>query len=339
MKKLILIIIIIASAIGFWSFMLFGSFPIPRGIKVKSDCYTYYKNFFGIYYISVENPLALFNHGHWGYLEDVDESTFNILDDEWAKDAKHVWHENKLIENVDVKTFHINKSGVAMDKNNVYIYEYSNGDFLVKPSQNGIDINTAEYFIYRLGERESEWMRDKDHIYHYDKKIDVDRNSFRIFGEDWFIDKNFVYITKYNSNTTRWDLCRIDSLQHPIKAGYLYLRNGRNIIYGDSVILRDIDVRRFKEIGVGKYIINDMVFLWGKPYLKDSLDVKNAKFYFHGRIAVDDKNVYFDNKRILGIDAATFKKVKDDTFEDKNYTYTIKDESWDNDIPFDKKKK
>lgn len=109
LKKYSKIATIIASIIGLCVFVsLYLILPIPRGSKVNSDYYTYYKNIRGIYYISVEHSLNLINHGSWGYLKDVDESTFTILDSHWAKDATHVWFGDKLIENVDIKTFHIN---------------------------------------------------------------------------------------------------------------------------------------------------------------------------------------------------------------------------------------
>lgn len=337
------IVTIIASIIGLFVFVsLYIVLPIPRGNKVDSDYCTYYKNIRGIYYISVEHSLELINHGSWGYLKDVDESTFTVLDNQWAKDATHVWFGDKLIENVDAKTFHINASGVAVDKDNVYIRDYSgSGSYssYISPSHSGIDVETAEYFVYRLGSSQDEWMRDKDYVYHYDKRTDVDRNSFRIIGEDWFIDKNYVYLTVYNNKTQAWNLCRIDSLQYPIEPGYCYFRNGRNVIYGDSVIVRDIDIRRFEEIGVGKYLVNDMLFLNGEPFLKDSLDVKNATFYFYGRIATDKHHVFFDRKQLDDIDAATFRQISDEVFEDRNYIYTIKENSWKEDYPFDKKRK
>lgn len=277
-------VIVIASLIGiYFCMLLFFGFPIPRGSKVDNNYYTYYKNVFGIYYISVENAPALFNHGSWGYLDDVDVQTFRVLAEGWAKDVNHVWHDNKIVRNTDVNSFHINQYGVAVDKNSVYIRDSSNDEDYIRPSHSGIDVETAEYFIYRLGELQDEWMRDKDFVYLYDQRIDVDRNSFEIYGEDWFVDKDFLYKTLYNSVSRKWDLHRIDSLQRPIEAGYQYFRNGRNIIYGDSIILKDIDVQRFEEIGVGKYRVNDMLFLWGKPFLKDSLDVENARFYGSSR--------------------------------------------------------
>ena len=238
-----------------------------------------------------------------------------------------------------IKSFHINEHGVAVDKNRVYIRDTSNDEDYIRPSQSGIDVETAEYFIYRLGELQDEWMRDKDFVYHNDRRIDVDRNSFEIYSEDWFVDKDFLYVTLYDEVTQKCYLHRIDSLQRPIEAGYQYFRNGRNIIYGDSIILKDIDVQRFEEIGVSKYRINDMLFLRGKPFLKDSLDVENARFYFYGHIAADNQNVYYIRRLLDDIDASTFRQIDDDTFEDKDYIYTIKENAWKEEYPFDKKKK
>lgn len=334
------IAIAIAILIGlyFCMLLLFG-FPIPRGSKVDGNYYTYYKNIFGIYYISVENAPALFNHGCWGYLDDADEHTFKVLGEGWAKDANHVWHGDRIVKNTDVNTFHINQHGVAVDKNRVYIRDSSNEEDYIRPSRSGIDVETAEYFVYRLGTLQDEWMRDKDFVYHYDQRIDVDRNSFEIYGEDWFVDKDFLYKTLYNDITQKWDLHRIDSLQSPIEAGYLYFRNGRNIIYNNAVILKDVDVQRFEEIGVGKYRVNDLLFLWGKPFLKDSLDVANARFYYHGHIAADNENVYYVRNLLDGIDASTFRQTDDHTFEDKNYIYTLKEKAWGEEYPFDKKER
>nr|MBD5378000.1 hypothetical protein [Bacteroides sp.] len=318
---------------------IIGGFPIPRGSKVNNNYYTYYKNIFGIYYISVEHAPALFNYGSWGYLDDVDIQTFKVLGEGWAKDANHVWHNDKIVKNTDVNSFHINQHGVAVDKDKVFIRDSSNEWGYIRPSHSGIDVETAEYFIYRLGELQDEWMRDKNFVYHYDKRIDVDRNSFEIYGEDWFIDNDFLYKTLYNDVTRKWDLHRIDSLQKPIEAGYQYFRNGRNIIYNDSIILKYIDVQRFEEIGVGKYRINNMLFLWGKPFLKDSLNVENARFYFHGHIAADNENVYYVHNLLDDIDASTFRQIDDETFEDKSYIYTIKEKTWGETYPFVKKKK
>lgn len=326
--------------IGLYFFIsLICNFPIPRGSKVNGKYYTYYKNPKGIYYISVENLITLINCGRWAYLKDVDESSFTVLDDNWAKDANHVWYTSDLIENIDAKTFHINSSGVPVDKDNVYLSVFTGINSHIRPVRNEIDVKTAEYFVYRLDHLQSEWIRDKDFVYYHGNKIDVDRNSFHIIGADWFMDRDFIYRTKYNNKTEQWDLLRVDSAQIPIEAGYSYLRNGRNIIYLDSVIARDIDVHRFEEIGANEYLVNDMLFFNGKPYLKDSLDVKNTKFYYHGHIAVDNDHVFYGRNRLDDVDAATFRQIDNESFEDANFKYKIKNRAWNEDYPFEKKEK
>ena len=78
----------------------------------------YYKNIRGIFYITVDNRLALINHGRFGYLKHVDTKSFHILSGEWAKDKHHVF--------VPVL--------------------YGHGD-MMRPTSCGIDVKTAEYFV------------------------------------------------------------------------------------------------------------------------------------------------------------------------------------------------
>ena len=181
-------ILLLSACIGV---SIIATYPIPRGNKVSAEHYTYYKNFIGIYYISVKHSLALFNHGSWGYLRDADQATFEVLDDCWAKDATHVWHRDMAVYNVDVPSFHVNASGLAVDKNHAYIIDYQDFTTIVHPSTSGIDAATAEYFMSRDNILERKWIRDKD----------------------------FVYGTKYNNDANKWELCRIDSIQTPIKVG------------------------------------------------------------------------------------------------------------------------
>ena len=80
------IVIVIATLIGlYFCMLLFFGFPVPRGSMVDSNYYTYYKNIFGIYYISVEHAPALINRGSWGYLGDADVQTFKVLGEGWLR--------------------------------------------------------------------------------------------------------------------------------------------------------------------------------------------------------------------------------------------------------------
>ena len=333
MKKVIKFIVALyfLAIIFYLSAIILFTFPTPRGHRVNSKYFTYYKSIRGIYYISVRNSLQLLECGTFSYLTDADEKTFVVLNEEWAKDKEHVWHMEEEISGVDVASFHIDKSGLAKDRYHVFI-DYG-------PSSCGIDVNSAEYF---MGD-DTRWMRDKYNVYFEETRVDVDRNTIKRLGNSyWYIDKNKVFTEAYSSAGECWRLIEVDSLQHPIdtlESGSPYLRNGRNIIYHGDIILKDIEVTRFEYIGVSKCVVNDMLFLDGKQILKDSLNVNDAKFYFYGHISADKHHVFYGQTQLNGIDAATFHQTGKETFEDRLYTYKIKDNSWAEDDPFVRTKK
>ena len=77
----------------------------------------------------------------------------------------------------------------------------------------------------------------------------------------------------------------------------------------------------------------------GTWILKDSLRVPEAEFYFYGHIAADKNRVFFCRKPLNDIDAATFRQRDYETFEDRNFIYTIKENVWREVYPFDRKRK
>lgn len=344
-KYVYLISIGVTILFGLYGFMmmlgLLMGFPVPRGSKVDKRYYTYYQNYKGIYYISIENAFFLYNHGSWGYLEDADKDSFKVLASSWTMDKNHVWNCENIVEGADIETFRINESGVPVDRNNVYVW---NEDYELVASQSGIDPKTAEYFISRNDFAYHDWLRDKDNVYYRDNKVDVDRGTFSKFDNDLYVDKDFLYTTRYNRDVPeKWDFIRLDSLQEPlVKAnkGKDYIRNGRNIIYASEIILKDVDVQRFEVVSYSICAVNDTLFHNGKPFLKDSINVPEARFYGYGVIA-DNENVFWCSQRLDDIDAATFKKINDETFEDKDYIYTVKDtyRIWEENYPFDKRSK
>jgi outer membrane protein assembly factor BamB len=340
-KILIGLIIFIASLLAIL-LITYPIFPLPRGTRVNKNIYSYYRNFFGIYYITVEDPIALFNIGEWGYLKDVDYPTFEILGESWSKDAKHVWFGNYLVKTADAESFHLNKSGIPVDKDNVFIVKHLfsvDNPVIVYPSFSGIDPATAEYFICGRDYMHKEWIRDKENVYYKDCKVNVNRNSFKSLNEYFFIDKNHIYATHINDSINEREFITVDSIQYPLDTlchDSKYLRNGNTIIYLDKILVENTEIETLRKVGEEKYIINDMLFVAGKQILKDTVNVNEAKFYIDGRLIVDSKGVYFDRNHLVGIDASTFRKVDRLTFEDKNYIYTIKDQLWKETYPFEK---
>lgn len=280
MKRSLKVGIFIASAVTilFWIWAITTIFPIPRGERVNPQYSTYYKNIRGTYYISVDNCLALFNHGHYGYLDNVDTKSFQVLADNWAKDKDHVWSCDCLVKEADAASFFIDKSGMPKDKDHVYVqvflYDY-------RPTTCGIDVKTAEYFIpmyvtnvyqgFTKTEVKKEfigmdhrWIRDKDDVYFNEEKVDVDRKTFKKLDNTiWWIDKDWIYIDGWDSAAEKAVFTRVDSVQKPIEIlsdDCRYLRNGRNIIFYSKVLVKDQDITRFEQLGYDGCRVNDMTF-------------------------------------------------------------------------------
>ncbi len=54
----------------------------------------------------------------------VDKKTFQVINNEYAKDNLHVFYKGRVIENADSESFKVIKEGYSKDKNNVYLYWY-----------------------------------------------------------------------------------------------------------------------------------------------------------------------------------------------------------------------
>ena len=258
----------ISAGLLIWYFIFSSIFPMPRGERVNPKYGTYFKNIRGVYYISVDNCLSLINHGHFGYLENVDTKSFHVLSDDWAKDKTHIWYEDYIVKEADVSSFVLAKSGLPKDKYHVFV-PYGHGN-MMRPTNCGIDVETAEYFIKEThGWPDCSWMRDKDNVYLDEVRVDVDRESFgRFHNTYWWVDKNWIYSEIWDPKLERKTLKKVDSLQAPLdtlpSTGSHYLRNGRNVIYCSKVIVKGLDISRFEEVGFDKCMVNDMLFVEGK---------------------------------------------------------------------------
>lgn len=139
------------------------------GESINPNIEVYRRNYKGVYYAF---STRLFSESEFDYLEGADADSMVILNDQFAKDHKHVWNYNELMKGVDVKTFTVSKTGVPKDKNHVYIYTYISEENTSRyiPMSDSIDIATAEYFIPNddttLVFYDDDWIRDSRHVFH-----------------------------------------------------------------------------------------------------------------------------------------------------------------------------
>ncbi len=295
-------------------FLLFVSawFPFPFGVRVNWHYSTYRVNHRGVFYTNSPFAMLAFpftGNASAGYLKGADFWSFQVLTDAWAKDKSHVWYECYPVKDVDAATFELGPNGIPKDKYHVFVSDL----WYYYPSQCDIDPATAEYFVrlpisfdyYTRKAKLSwveKWMRDSRHVYFYERRVDVDRATFRWlaghswFSEqgEWYVDKNFVYtirrVAGYNPRTKHlppFELVRVDSLHEPLEIiphfifekdapdtlyhSSRYLRNGRNILYKDKVAVRGIDVKSLRIEYVGG--INDQC----DCIINDTLRLQNGK--------------------------------------------------------------
>ena len=298
------ILFVLAFALGLCLVKICFITPYPPGIFLNRGG-NYQLNSKGIVYTSspiVPLTFPFTGNADWGFLEDADPESFEVLNHRWAKDRLHVWYENHIVKGADAKTFQLDKTGLPKDKYHVFVWDYNSCKY--HPSQCGIDPATAEYFVGDNGRSwywDNEWIRDSKHVYFDDRRMEVDRKTFRrLTGEwdtsrdaEWFVDKDFVYVKRYpdyDENDSQIDekpieLVRVDTLRKPLEViphfptwinsndtlryASEYLRNGRNIIFQDKVVVRDIDVKSIRIVSDGDIlhssdtcIINDTLRLW-----------------------------------------------------------------------------
>ena len=108
----------------------------------------------------------------------------------FTKDKNHIYLEEKVLLEADVRTFKVIDFAYGKDKSNVYYRDKI------------IPINPTEYKIDKHG-----FIRDKNNIFHYEEKIEMNAITFKVLkyendvnpfiGVFVLEDKNGIY--EYNS--------------------------------------------------------------------------------------------------------------------------------------------
>ena len=212
------------------------------------------------------------------------------------------------MKGADAETFMVDEHGLPKDKYHVFVRGGYTFEYV--PSRCGIDPATAEYFVHQhidFDDRTTKadlywndnWMRDSKHVYYRERRMNVDRATFRwlagktFFDQaEWYVDKNFVYALvrpeNYNyENDSRppFKLVRADSLRTPLEVipdfwdernkpdtiycASHYLRNGRHILFSDDEICKvvcDVDVKSIRiedgEIGGPEICVINDTLIW-----------------------------------------------------------------------------
>ena len=143
-------------------------------------------------------------------IKNSDPESIQVVEYPFCKDKNNVYFEDKVIENADPASFKTLKEAYknySKDKNHVYfktsVVEDADPDTFEKYI--GSDLWIDKNYVFHDGKKlensdaptfeslDGSYSRDKNNVYSYDKKLDVDMLTFRIISKYYAIDKNHVY--------------------------------------------------------------------------------------------------------------------------------------------------
>ena len=302
----------------------------------SSSYSSYIKDRNNVYFVDNKN-------GKVKIVKNADKNTFQILNGNYGVDRKNVYYDGEKLDSVGIEGLKIFDDNYLKDNKNVYeIYTTDDEKIKIRAIKNlNIDVASFEDIFKEA------FYKDKNSVYYVDmtedkqelKKLEgADADTFEpgIFSKD----KNSVFIDKQRLEGVSPKGFEI--LDNDLN----FIKDYKNVFYldraddGITFIPRvqnteGVDVATLESLGKSSF----------KDYFKDknnvyivaserefiSADSTNTKLNFYKLIGAnpktfelihnfgkDDKNVYFLDKKLKGIDAKTFEEISFSIVKDKN---------------------
>ena len=274
-------------------------------------------------------------------VKNVDKNTFKVVNGNYGVDSKNVYYLGEKLDFVGLDGLKIFNETYLKDKKNVYEISANDNDKVkVEPIKNlNIDVASFEDIFGGLN------YKDKNSVYYVDenngevslkilKGADPATFEFGIISKD----KNSVFIgnQKLEGMSSKGFEVLNDSLDFvkDYKNVYYLDRESDGITYKVEVLdTKGIDIPSLEFLGdsYNKYYRdkNNIYFLNDKDDKMEfeKLAGANPKTFeiVDDYFAKDDKNVYFFNKKVIGVDVKTFEEVGYDIIKDKNGLHILID--------------
>ncbi|VTX49519.1 DKNYY family protein [uncultured Leptotrichia sp.] len=280
-------------------------------------------------------------YGKVKIVKNVDRNTFKVVNGNYGVDSKNVYCFGEKLDFVGLDGLKIFNEVYLKDKKNVYEISVNDNDKVkVKPIKNlNIDVASFEDIFGGLN------YKDKNSVYYVDenngkvslktlKGADPATFEFGIISKD----KNSVFIgnQKLEGVSSKGFEVLDDTFNFvkDYKNVYYLDRESDGITYKVEVLdTKGVDIPSFEFLGnsYNKYYRdkNNIYFLNDRDdKMKfEKLAGANPKTFeiVDDYFARDDKNVYFFNKKVIGVDAKTFEEVGYDIIKDKNGLHILID--------------
>ena len=303
---------------------------------IDSSYSSYIKDRNNVYFVDNKN-------GKVKIVKNADKNTFQIVNGNYGVDGKNVYYNGEKLDSVGIEGLKIFDDSYLKDNKNVYeIYTTDDGKTKIRTIKNlNIDVASFENILKEA------FYKDKNSVYYVDmtedkqelKKLegaDADTFELGIFSKD----KNSVYVDKQRLEGVSPK--GFEVLDNDLN----FIKDYKNVFYLDRADdgitfiprvqnIEGVDVATLESVGKSSF----------KDYFKDknnvyivaserefiSADSINTKLNFYKLIGAnpktfelidnfgkDDKNVYFLDKKLKGIDAKTFEEISFSIVKDKN---------------------
>ena len=301
----------------------------------SSSYSSYIKDRNNVYFVDNKN-------GKVKIVKNADKNTFQILNGNYGVDRKNVYYDGEKLDSVGIEGLKIFDDNYLKDNKNVYeIYTTDDEKIKIRAIKNlNIDVASFEDIFKEA------FYKDKNSVYYVDmtedkqelKKLegaDADTFELGIFSKD----KNSVFIDKQRLEGVSPKGFEI--LDNDLN----FIKDYKNVFYLDRAEDGITFIPRVQNTeGVDVATLESVGKSFFKDYFKDknnvyivaserpiSTDSINTKLNFYKLIGAnpktfelidnfgrDDKNVYFLDKKLKGIDAKTFEVISFSIVKDKN---------------------
>ena len=302
---------------------------------IDSSYSSYIKDRNNVYFVDNKN-------GKVKIVKNADKNTFQIVNGNYGVDGKNVYYNGEKLDSVGIEGLKIFDDNYLKDNKNVYeIYTTDDEKIKIRAIKNlNIDVASFENIFKEA------FYKDKNSVYYVDmtedkqelKKLegaDADTFELGIFSKD----KNSVYVDKQRLEGVSPKGFEI--LDNDLN----FIKDYKNVFYLDRAEDGITFIPRVQNTeGVDVATLESVGKSFFKDYFKDknnvyivaserpvSTDSINTKLNFYKLIGAnpktfelidnfgrDDKNVYFLDKKLKGIDAKTFEEISFSIVKDKN---------------------
>ncbi|MDH5476478.1 MAG: DKNYY domain-containing protein [Cyclobacteriaceae bacterium] len=233
--------------------------------------------------------------------------SFEILQNDYARDVKTGYYRGNIIDGSDGKTFEYVWGSFAKDKNYVYSSNTYKPFVIIEyvPTTRTNTITILDEDPSSFVVLDNEFAKGNNHVYTmFDVLESADASTFESLGNGFAKDNKTVF---FGSKILKADPATFQHIR-----GF-YSSDQSSVFYEDSLV-RGVDIQSFEVLDNDEYA-KDKHHIYKKYDTIDhkGVDLPTFQMFEHSFYALDKNNVfykaYFKNFSVMkGVDMATFKE-------------------------------